>query len=151
MSTPANSFDPALESIVADHQESILITIRRDGRPQSSNVIHLWEPETSSALISVTATRAKSRNVERDPRVSLHVLGDGFFSAYAVAEGMGELSPVAEHPTDATVDALVDWYRRFRGEDHPDWDDYRAAMVQEQRRLLRVRVERLYGMTRLPR
>lgn len=67
MSTPANSFDPALESIVADHQESILITIRRDGRPQSSNVIHLWEPETSSALISVTATRAKSRNVERDP------------------------------------------------------------------------------------
>lgn len=79
------------------------------------------------------------------------MLGDGFFSAYAVAEGMGELSPVAEHPTDATVDTLVDWYRRFRGEDHPDWDDYRAAMVQEQRRLLRVRVERLYGMTRLPR
>lgn len=151
MNSPRDDLDPDLLRIVADHQESILITLRRDGRPQSSNVIHLWEPETASALISVTAPRAKSRNVERDPRVSLHVLGDGFFSAYAVAEGTGTLSPVAAAPDDPTVDLLVDWYRAFRNEDHPDWDDYRAAMVREQRRLLRVRVERVYGMTRLPR
>jgi PPOX class probable F420-dependent enzyme len=142
-------FDPDLLRIVSEHSESVLITLRRDGRPQSSNVIHFWDADTSSALISVTAPRAKARNVERDPRVSLHVLGDGFFSSYAVAEGLGELSPVAAEPGDETVDALVEWYRLFRGE-HPDWDDYRQSMVREQRRLLRVRVERIYGMTRLP-
>jgi PPOX class probable F420-dependent enzyme len=151
MNVPRDALDPELLKIVADHQQSILITLRRDGRPQSSNVVHVWEPETESALISVTAPRAKSRNVERDPRVSLHVLGDGFFSGYAVVEGTGMLSPVAAAPDDATVDHLVAWYRAFRGEDHPDWDEYRAAMVREQRRLLRVRPERLYGMTRLPR
>jgi PPOX class probable F420-dependent enzyme len=148
--TPEQQFDPDLLHIVSEHSESVLITLRRDGRPQSSNVIHSWDADTNSALISVTAPRAKARNVERDPRVSLHVLGDGFSSAYAVAEGLGELSPVATEPDDSTVDALVGWYRAFRGE-HPDWDDNRQAMVREQRRLLRIRVERIYGMTRLPR
>ena len=144
------SFDPDLLRIVSEHSESVLITLRRDGRPQSSNVIYSWDADTDSALISVTAPRAKTRNIERDPRVSLHVLGDGFFSAYAVAEGRGELSPIATKPDDATVDALVDWYRAFRGE-HRDWADYRQSMVREQRRLLRIRVERIYGMTRRPR
>jgi len=142
-----SEFDPALVRIVADHRESILITLRRDGRPQSSNVIHAWDDESASALVSVTATRAKSRNVERDPRVSLHVLGDGFFAGYAVAEGLGELTPAAADPHDATVDALVDLYRSLSGE-HPDWDDYRQAMVRDQRQLLRIRVERIYGMSR---
>ena len=148
--SPEPNFDPALLRIVSEHSEAVLITLRRDGRPQSSNVIYSWDAGTNSAAVSVTAPRAKTRNIERDPRVSLHVLGDGFFTAYAVAEGLGELSPIASAPDDPTVDALVDWYRAFRGE-HPDWDDYRQAMVREQRRLLRIRVERIYGMTRLPR
>ena len=150
MTTPAeHDLDPDLLRIVADHGQSILITLRRDGRPQSSNVVHVWDEETGAALVSVTASRAKSRNVERDPRVSLHVLGDGFFSGYAVVEGIGELTPIAAAPDDETVQALVDYYRAFSGE-HPDWDDYRQTMVTEQRRLLRVRPEKIYGMTRLP-
>ncbi|ROZ98240.1 PPOX class F420-dependent oxidoreductase [Gordonia sp. OPL2] len=147
--TTTAEYDPELLRIVADHKQSILITLRKDGRPQSSNVVHVWDAESGTASVSVTATRAKSRNVERDPRVSLHVLGDGFFSGYAVVEGIGELTPVAAAPDDETVQALVDYYRTFGGE-HPDWDDYRRTMVSEQRRLLRIRPQKIYGMTRMP-
>ena len=95
--------------------------------------------------VSVTDSRAKVRNVRRDPRVSIHVTADDFWS-YAVLEGDAELTPVAASPGDATVDELVEYYRALNGE-HPDWDDYRAAMVDDQRLVLRLRPTHAYGMT----
>lgn len=128
-----------------DHRRAVLITLKSDGRPQSSNVTQ-WTGDDGVVRVSVTDTRAKVRNLRRDPRVSLHVLADDFWS-YVVLEGDAELSPVAASPDDATVDELVEYYRAVSGE-HPDWDDYRAAMVADQRLVLRLRPTHAYGMTR---
>ncbi|GAA4383701.1 PPOX class F420-dependent oxidoreductase [Tsukamurella soli] len=138
--------DPLLQ-LFADTSDSILITIKRDGRPQSSNVTHAWDAAESTARISVTDDRAKTRNILRDPRVSLHVNAANFYGGYAVGEGRGTLTPVAESPDDETVAALIDYYRAIRGE-HPDWNEYAAAMIEQKRRLLAVPIERVYGFVR---
>ncbi|AHD23453.1 pyridoxine 5'-phosphate oxidase [Rhodococcus pyridinivorans SB3094] len=124
----------------------MLATIKRDGRPQLSNVTYRYEPATRTFSVSITDDRAKTRNVRRDPRVSLFVDSDDKWS-YAVAEGEAELTPVAADPHDDTVEQLVELYRAVQGE-HPDWDDFRAAMVADRRLLLRVRVSRFYGAAR---
>jgi len=95
-------------------------------------------------LVSLTDDRAKTKNLRRDPRASLYVLGDNFFQ-YVVLEAAAELSPVAAAPDDDTVDALVAYYRAGQGE-HPDWDEYRAAMVADRRLVLTLRPERAYGL-----
>jgi PPOX class probable F420-dependent enzyme len=129
-------------AFAADHRRSILLTLRGNGRPQSSNVMHLVSD--GRILVSVTDDRAKTRNARRDPRVSLHVLGPDFWS-YAVLEGDAALSPVAAAPDDDTVEALVAYYRAAAGE-HPDWDEYRAAMVADRRLLLTIEPTHAYGM-----
>ena len=134
--------DDNLRKLLATRSQGVLLTLKRDGRPQASNVAYTFDGDT--IRISVTDTRAKTRNARRDPRVSLHVTQDDFW-AYAVAEGTASLTPVAAEPNDATVDALVDYYRTLRGE-HPDWDDYRRTMVADRRLILSFAVERLYGM-----
>ena len=121
----------------------VLTTIRRDGRPQISNIIYTCD-DAGTVRISVTAGRAKTRNLQRDPRASLYVCRDNFW-AYAVLEGLAELSPVAADPTDATVDELVALYRTLSGE-HPNWDEYRAAMVADKRLVVRIAPTRAYGM-----
>lgn len=65
--------------------------------------------------------------------------------AFTVAEGIADLTPVAADPHDDTVEELIKLYRDVLGE-HPDWDDYRAAMVRDRRLVLRLRVERAYGI-----
>jgi PPOX class probable F420-dependent enzyme len=127
--------------------KGVLVTLKRDGRPQLSNITYAVEDDGALA-ISVTATRAKYANAARDPRVSVHVTAPDFWS-YVVLEGDAELLPVAEVPGDATADALVAYYRAAVGE-HPDWDEYRAAMVQDRRTLLRVRPTHAYGMVGRP-
>ncbi|WP_114558828.1 PPOX class F420-dependent oxidoreductase [Desertihabitans aurantiacus] len=139
--------DPALLSLLDQSSKSVLVTLRRNGRPQLSNVMHAFDAATATARISVTADRAKTRNAARDPRVSLHVSSDDFWS-YAVLEGTAELGPVAEHPDDEGVRQLVQLYRDVSGREHPDWDDYARAMVAERRQVLTVRGEHVYGMTR---
>lgn len=129
-------------SFAERNRRSILITLRSNGRPQSSHVTHLVD--SGRLLVSVTDDRAKTRNARRDPRVSLHVLGPDFWS-YVVIEGDVELSPVAADPQDDTVQALVAYYRAASGE-HPDWDEYRAAMVEDRRLLLTVTPTHAYGM-----
>jgi len=124
---------------------AVLVTLKADGRPQSSNVIQ-WTDADGVVHVSVTDSRAKVRNLRRDPRVSIHVTADDFWS-YVVLEGDAELTPVAASPDDATVDELVAYYRALNGE-HPDWDDYRAAMLADQRLVLRLRPTHAYGMTR---
>jgi PPOX class probable F420-dependent enzyme len=123
--------------------KSVLVTIRSDGRPQSSNVIHAVGDD-GVVRVSITATRAKYRNLRREPWAALHVSRDDFF-AYAVLECDAELTAEAEAPDDATVDELVDLYRAMAGE-HRDWDDYRRAMVADRRVVLRLTPVRAYGM-----
>jgi PPOX class probable F420-dependent enzyme len=134
----------ALEFVRA-RQHGVLTTIKRDGRPQLSNITYAVGDD-GVVRISVTDTRAKTRNLRRDPRASLHVTQDDFW-AYVVLEGEVTLTPVAAAPDDDTVDQLVEFYRAVIGE-HPDWDDYRRAMVADGRLLVLFRPERAYGMVR---
>jgi PPOX class probable F420-dependent enzyme len=94
--------------------------------------------------ISITADRAKYKNLVRDPRASLHVTREDFY-AYVVLEGEVELSAVAAAPDDAAVEELVALYRAMVGE-HDDWDDYRRAMVADRRVVARLTPTRAYGM-----
>jgi PPOX class probable F420-dependent enzyme len=120
--------------------DGILVTIKRDGRPQLSNILYFLD-EDGRIKISVTQTRAKTRNLRRDPRASLHVQGRDRYE-YLVAEGTAEFID-----GDGLPEALRHYYRKVRG-DHPDWAEYDAAMITEQRLLLSISVERAYGNLR---
>jgi len=130
-------------SFVRDHRNGILITLKGNGRPQSSNIVYAVGSD-GGIRISMTDGRAKARNARRDPRVSLHVNREDFW-AYVVVEGTAEFTPVTTDPHDATADALVDLHRSLAGE-HDDWDDYRAAMVKDGRLVMTIRVDNAYGM-----
>ncbi|WP_318200410.1 PPOX class F420-dependent oxidoreductase [Streptomyces sp. SCL15-4] len=136
----------ALLGLLSEGHGGVLVTLRRDGRPQLSNVSHAYYPEERIIRISVTDDRAKTRNLRRDPRASYHVTSADRW-AYTVAEGTAELTPVAADPADGTVAELERLYRDVLGE-HPDWDDFRAAMVRDRRLVLRLHVERAYGIPR---
>jgi PPOX class probable F420-dependent enzyme len=133
-----------LAGLLRDRNEGILVTLRRDALPQLSNVNYAFDAGDQLIRVSTTADRAKVANLRRDPRASFHVSSRDFWT-YAVAEGVADLSPVAAHPDDATVEELIDLYRAVQGE-HPDWADYRAAMVRDHRLVVRLRVERAYGL-----
>ncbi|MEV7862104.1 PPOX class F420-dependent oxidoreductase [Streptomyces hirsutus] len=136
----------ALLGLIGDENGGVLVTLKQDGRPQLSNVNHAYYPDERLIRVSITDDRAKTRNLRRDPRASYHVTTSDRW-AYTVAEGTAELSPVAADPHDGTVEELIRLYRDVNGE-HPDWDDYRAAMVRDRRLVLRLRVERAYGIPR---
>ena len=137
-------FDGKLLAPVPDHPLRGLAAPKRDGRPQLSNVTYHFDPRTMTIEVSITEPRAKTRNLRRDPRASLLVSSDDGWS-YAVAEGDAALSPPAADPGDETVESLITLYRNVAGE-HPDWDDYRRAMVTDRRVLLRMPISHLYGM-----
>jgi PPOX class probable F420-dependent enzyme len=136
--------EPRFAELLRERREGILVTMRRNARPQLSNVNYAFNAGEQLIRISTTDDRAKVRNLRRDPRASFHVSSSDFWT-YAVAEGNVDLSPVAGHPDDATVEELIDLYRAVQGE-HPDWADYRAAMVRDHRLVIRIRVERAYGL-----
>ncbi|MGW0627176.1 TIGR03618 family F420-dependent PPOX class oxidoreductase [Streptomyces sp. NPDC002758] len=138
--------EDALLKLLSDARGGVLVTLKRDGRPQLSNVSHVYYPDERIIRVSVTDDRAKTRNLRRDPRASYHVTSPDRW-AYTVAEGVADLTPVALDPYDETVEELIRLYRDVAGE-HPDWDDYRAAMVRDRRLVLRLRVERAYGVPR---
>lgn len=133
----------ALRALVDDKHHGVLVTLKSDGRPQLSNVAYVVGDD-DVIRISVTDGRAKTANLRRDPRASLHVARDDFY-AYAVVEGTATLTPVAAAVDDDTVDQLVEYYRSVAGE-HDDWDEYRSAMVADRRLLVHLPIERLYGM-----
>jgi PPOX class probable F420-dependent enzyme len=139
----ADDLPPNLETLLTGVRTGALATLKRDGRPQLSNVSFSYHPPSRTVRISTTADRAKTANLRRDPRASLYVTTPDM-GAYAVAEGAAELTPVAADPHDAVVEELVEVYRLIQGE-HPDWDEYRAAMVADRRLVVRLRVERVYG------
>ena len=128
---------------IRDKRNGVLITLKSDGRPQSSNIAFAVGDD-DVVRISVTDGRAKTANLRRDPRASLHVNRDDFW-AYAVIEADVTMLPVAQSPDDATVDALVDYYRIVAGE-HDNWDEYRQAMVDDHRLILELHPARAYGM-----
>ena len=132
----------ALE-FVGERNRGVLVTQKRDGRPQLSNIAYALGDD-GVVRISVTTGRAKTANVRRDDRASLYVSRDDFW-AYAVLEGRAELTPVSAEPGDATGQELADLYRAVQGE-HPDWDDFFAAMVRDGRRVIRLHPQHAYGM-----
>ncbi len=136
-------FDDKLLALIGGNSLGVLATIKRDGRPQLSNVSYYFDPRALTIQVSITEPRAKTRNLRRDPRASVHVSSDDGWS-YAVAEGDADLTPPAATADDDTVEALIALYRNIAGE-HPDWDDYRRAMVSDRRLVIRLHVERLYG------
>jgi PPOX class probable F420-dependent enzyme len=132
--------------LIGSRRQGVLVTLRKDGWPQLSNVNYGWDAQSQTIRISTTDDRAKTQNLRRDPRASFHVSSDDFWS-YAVVDGLAELSAVAKDPHDAAVEELIDLYRAVQGE-HPDWDDYRAAMVRDRRLVVRLQAERAYGAVR---
>jgi len=140
------SVDDRMLGFVAEHHWGVLATIKHDGRPQVSNVGYAYDPEQRLFRVSVTDSRAKTRNLRIDPRVTLHVASKDFWTWVAV-EGTAELTPVAADPHDDTVEELITYYRGISG-DHENWDEYRAAMVADRRLVVRFRPEHTYGSVR---
>jgi PPOX class probable F420-dependent enzyme len=134
--------EPAID-FARKNRNSVLVTIRGNGRPQLSNVLHHVCPD-GLIRISITADRAKYKNLARNPWAALHISAADFYS-YVVLEAEVELSPIAARPDDEVVDELVDYYRAAVGE-HPDWNDYRESMVRDRRVIVRFRPNRAYGM-----
>jgi PPOX class probable F420-dependent enzyme len=126
--------DRARDFIRTNHR-AVLATVRRDGAPQLSPITCSVD-DTGAVIVSTRETAAKTKNVRRDPRASLCVLNDGFFGEFVQVEGTVTVVSLPE-----AMDGLVDYYRSVSGE-HPDWDDYRAAMVRDQRVLLRIDITR---------
>ena len=118
-----------------DHHRAVLVTMRRDGTPQLSPVL-VGIDEEGNAVVSTRETAMKTGNLRRDPRAWLCVLSDTFFGRWLQLEGTAEVVSLP-----AAIEGLVAYYRGVAGE-HPDWDDYRAAMERERRVLVRIHLTR---------
>jgi PPOX class probable F420-dependent enzyme len=118
-------------AFVRDHHRAVLVTSRKGGRLQTSPIV-CGVDDDGHVVISVTEDRAKTKNVRRDPRVALCVLSDGFFGEWLQIDGTADIVPMPQ-----ALDGLKDLYRQISGE-HPDWDDYERAMIEDRRVLLRI-------------
>ena len=127
---------------IGTHGLGVLVTIKRDGRPQLSNVGYVYDG--TRVRVSLTDDRAKTKTLRRDPRARLYVDGPRG-RTYVVLEGKADLSPVAADPYDDVVEDLVDYYRTASGE-HPNWDEYREVMVRDKRLMFSMTVDHAYGM-----
>ena len=122
--------DEARAFLRQNHQ-AVLATFRRDGRPQLSPVAAGLDDE-GRVEISSRETAMKVKNLRRDPRISLCLLGPTWYGQWGQVEGTAEIVDQPE-----ALDLLVGYYRRISGE-HPDWDEYRRVMVEDQRLLIRI-------------
>ncbi|MEV7007108.1 PPOX class F420-dependent oxidoreductase [Streptosporangium sp. NPDC051022] len=120
---------------IRDNHRAVLLTRHADGRPQMSPVTVGLDAE-GRAIISSRETAAKVRNLRRDPRATLCVTTDAFFGPWIQIEGDTEVVSLPE-----AMEHLVSYYRDISGE-HPDWDDYRAAMERDRRVILRIEITR---------
>jgi PPOX class probable F420-dependent enzyme len=126
--------DEARDFVRSNHQ-AILATRRADGRPQMSPVAATVD-DAGRVVVSTRETAVKVHNLRRDPHASLCAFSDAFFGSWAQLDGTATIVSLPD-----AMEPLIDYYRRVAGE-HPDWDDYRAAMERERRVLLRITVER---------
>ena len=122
----------ALEFIRSNHH-GVMATRRSDGLPAMSPIACDVDPD-GRVVVSTRETAMKVKHIARDSRVAICVLNDGFFGGWVQIEGTAEVVHLPE-----AMDGLVEYYRRVSGE-HPDWDEYRAAMESQQRVLLRISI-----------
>jgi len=140
---PATPFDP--HALLAGSRLGVLGTIKADGRPQLSPVLPFYDRPAGVIYVSMRAGLAKTVNLRRDARAALEVTSaDG--RSWATAEGTATLTGPGGDPYGPEVQALVDYYRLAAGE-HPDWDEYRSAMVADRRVLMTMTVEHVVGAT----
>ena len=118
------------------HHQAVLATTRADGRPQMSPVVCAVDAE-GCILISTRETAVKTRNLRRDPFASICAFTERFFGSWIQAEGPAEVISLPD-----AMNLLIDYYRLVSGE-HPDWSDYRAAMVRDRRVIVRVTISRV--------
>jgi PPOX class probable F420-dependent enzyme len=126
---------------VGRHHKGVLATVRSNGLPQMSNIV--FSAIDGAVWVSVTEGRAKTANLRREPRAVLHVTTTEF-TEYAVMECDAELTDVALDPTDATIAALRRLYRNISGE-HPDWDEFDRAMIEDRRLVVKLYPVHCYG------
>lgn len=130
----------AIEFATPRHR-GVLLAIQPDGMPHASNVVHAI---FDGALhVSVTDHRVKTRNVRRDPRAAMYVLGDDF-NQWVVIEGEVTLTPVTTDPDDDSARMLRRVYQEIAGP-HPDWDEFNQAMIEDERLVLTIHPIRAYG------
>jgi PPOX class probable F420-dependent enzyme len=123
---------------VRQNSRAVLATLRRDGRAQVTPVMVGVEPGGRLDISSSEVT-AKVRNLRRDPRASLSVLTERFYGPHVQIYGRAEIVSLPE-----AMELLVAYYRQLAGE-HPNWEEYREAMVKEQRCLIRITIEQAVG------
>jgi PPOX class probable F420-dependent enzyme len=128
------NIDDAL-AFVREQHDAIMHTHRRDGSPQLSPITCNVDAG-DRIVVSTRETALKTKNLRRDPRVSLCIITDGFYGRWIQIDGSAEIVSLPD-----AMEPLVDYYRSLRGE-HPDWDDYRAAMIRDQRVIVRITPER---------
>lgn len=127
--------DELLEVLRA-RRHGVLVTTRGDGSPQLSPVTFGVDGE-GRVVVSTYPDRAKAVNLRRRPQASFLALGDDFDDAWVQVDGTAEVLDVP-----ASVEPLVEYYRVAAGREHPDWDEYREAMVRQGKSLVRITVER---------
>jgi PPOX class probable F420-dependent enzyme len=125
----------AAQAFLRENHHAVLSTSRADGRPQLSPVTATVDG-AGRVIISTRETAMKVRNLRRDPRIAMAVFTDRFYGDWVQVEGTAEIVSLPE-----ALELLIDYYRRAAGE-HPDWDGYRAAMVEQQRVIVRFAIER---------
>jgi PPOX class probable F420-dependent enzyme len=124
----------ALAFVRANHH-GVIATTRADGRTAMSPIACTVDAG-GRVVVSTRETAMKVKHIEREPHVAICVLNDGFFGGWVQVEGEAEIVRLPD-----AMDGLVEYFRLIAGE-HPDWDDYRAAMVRDRRVLLRITVTR---------
>jgi uncharacterized protein len=122
------------------NSRAVLTTIKQDGRPQMS-LVDYGVDKDGVIRIQVTRPSAKTRNIQRDPRVSLSVIGENWYQ-YIVVEG--EAGLIEEDP----IAALRETYELIAGRPHPDWDEFNQAMLDEQQVVMTISIDRLYPLDR---
>ena len=120
---------------IREHHDAVMLTYRGDGSAQMSPVACNVDAD-GRVVISTRETALKTKNLRRDPRVSLCVMTHGFYGDWIQVDGSAEVVSLPE-----AMELLVDYYRTTAGE-HPDWDDYRAAMERDRRVMVRITLER---------
>ena len=122
-------------AFIREHHQAVLLTLRADGSAQMSPVACDVDTE-GRVVISTRETALKTTNLRRNPRASLCVMTDGFYGDWIQLDGTADIVSLPD-----AMELLVDYYRSLRGE-HPDWDDYRAAMVRDERVIVWITPER---------
>jgi PPOX class probable F420-dependent enzyme len=125
----------AAQEFLQGNHRGVLATRKRDGLPQMTLVSPAIDGQ-GHVIITTRETAYKSKNIRRDPRVSLLVFGEQFHgSKFVQIQGTAEVIPLPE-----AMELLIDWHRQLKGE-HPNWEEYRQTMRQQRRVIVRITIQ----------